>query len=66
MDWAMGLFWGTQFQNLHINCIWKPFTHFVRGSVGAFGAAENSDFVKDIFTKWEILRYPKEGVQKEA
>ena len=66
MDWSVRLLWGTEFQNLHINPMWKLFTHFVRGSVGVFGDPQNSDFVKDIVKKSENLRYAKKGVQKEA
>ena len=58
--------WGAQFQNLHMDPVWKLFTYIVRGFMGAFGDAQNSDFVKDIMKKSGILRYPKERVQKEA
>ena len=43
--------WGAQFQNLHMDPVWKLFTQIVRGFMGAFGDAQNSDFVKDIFKK---------------
>ena len=66
MDRVVGLMWGVQFQNLHMDPVWKLFTQIVRMFMGAYGDAQNSVFVKDILQKLSILRYPKERVQNEA